>query len=157
MAQTKVQRLINLFKESGLEETEEFELDNLDTAKLVRSKDLEQIYGDEVMVENEHGTYFNVRDLSNEELNLFLSLFPSKPKKKKEKVLRPKEPTKKQRALIQGFIEMVERDLNDGDYEALDELLCCLLRKKENETAIFNYLSDDVVERMLENKLNFRY
>jgi hypothetical protein len=155
MGQTKAQRLIKLFKASGLEETEEFEMDNLDTAKLVLV-DIEE-NEDEVMVENEHGTQFAVDELSNEELNLFLSLFPSKPKKKREKVLRPKEPTKKQRALIQGFIEMVEKDLNDGDYEALDELLCCLLTKKENEKAIFNYLSDDIVERMHENKLNFRY
>lgn len=155
MGQTKVQKLIKLFKASGLKETEEFEMDNLDTAKLVRSKDYEQIYGNEVMVENEHGTLFDVSDLSNEELNLFLSLFPDKPKKAKVKI--PKEPTKKQRALIQGFIEQVEGDLRVGDYEALDELLSILMRNKKNETAIFNYLSDDIVERIHENKLDFRY
>jgi len=77
--------------------------------------------------------------------------------KAKVKVLRPKEPTKKQRALIQGFITQVERDLNDGDYEALDELLCCLMTKKENENAIFNYLGDDINEQIHEGKLDYRY
>lgn len=73
------------------------------------------------------------------------------------KQLEYKEPTKKQRALIQGFISMVEKDLNDGDYEALDELLACLMTKKENEKAIWNYLSDDVHEQIMEGKLQFRY
>jgi hypothetical protein len=71
MGQTKVQRLIKTFKKTGLEESEEIELDNLDFAKLVRSKDYEQIYGNEIMVENEHGTLFDVEDLSDEEIEIF--------------------------------------------------------------------------------------
>lgn len=80
-----------------------------------------------------------------------------KTRQDKVEVLLPKEPTKKQRALIQGFIAQVEKDLFDGDYEALDELLCCLMTKKENQTAIFNYLGDDINEMIHEGKLQYRY
>lgn len=71
MGQTRVQRLIQAFKQTGKSESEKIELDNLDRAKLVRNLDLKQIYGHEVMVENEHGTFFPVSDLSNEEIEIF--------------------------------------------------------------------------------------
>lgn len=65
MGQTSVQKLIKAFKESGDVESEEFELDNLDMARLVYDED------GQVVVENEHGTQFPVSDLSAEELKLF--------------------------------------------------------------------------------------
>lgn len=71
--------------------------------------------------------------------------------------LKPIEPKKKQRALIQAYIAQVEQDFKDEDYSGLDELLCCLMSKKENENAIFNYLGDNVLERMIEQKLQFKY
>jgi hypothetical protein len=67
MRQTKAQRLIKLFKASGLVETEKLQIDNLDRAKLV-------LVDGEVLVENEHGTQFDIDELSNEEVNSFLLL-----------------------------------------------------------------------------------
>lgn len=167
MKLTKAQKLINLFKASGLEESEQIQLDNLDEAKLVYSDKEEG----KVMVENEHGTLFEVDELSKEEINIFDSVLPvlktvakqanGKPArafvKKKVEVLRPIEPNKKQRALIQALIMQIEDDLKDRDYEALDELFCCLLRKKANENAMLNYLGDDTRELMIEGKLPFKY
>lgn len=80
-----------------------------------------------------------------------------KTRQDKVEVLLPKEPTDKQRALIQGVIAQIEQDFKDQDYEALDELLCCLLRKTANENALLNYLGDNVRELMMEGKLNFKY
>lgn len=80
-----------------------------------------------------------------------------KTRQDKVEVLLPKEPTKKQRALIQGVIAQIEKDLRDQDYDALDELLCCLLTKKANENALLEYLGDNVLELMTEGKLNFKY
>ena len=50
-------------------ESEKIQLDNLDWAKLVFNED------GEVVVENEHGTQFPVDDLSDEEIEIFLSNF----------------------------------------------------------------------------------
>ena len=50
-------------------ESEKVQLDNLDWAKLVFNED------GEVVVENEHGTQFPVDDLSDEEIEIFLSNF----------------------------------------------------------------------------------
>ena len=70
---TQAENLINLFKNSGLDETEKIELDNLDRARLK--------YNDnkEVVVENEHGSFFPVEDLSREEMEIFLFVIPEKP------------------------------------------------------------------------------
>ena len=67
---TQAENLINLFKNSGLDETERIELDNLDRARLK--------YNDnkEVVVENEHGTEFPVSDLSSQEMEIFLFVIP---------------------------------------------------------------------------------
>jgi len=73
------------------------------------------------------------------------------------KPLTPIEPNKSQRAIIQGFIAQVEKDLNDNDYSALDELMCCLLSKKENQLAIWNYLGDNITDAIVEQKLTFKY
>ena len=50
-------------------ESEKIQLDNLDWAKLVFNED------GEVVVENEHGTQFPVDDLSDTEIEIFLSNF----------------------------------------------------------------------------------
>ena len=50
-------------------ESEKLQLDNLDWAKLVFNED------GEVVVENEHGTQFPVDDLSDTEIEIFLSNF----------------------------------------------------------------------------------
>lgn len=80
-----------------------------------------------------------------------------KTRQDKVEVLLPKEPTKKQRALIQAVITQIEKDLKDQDYDALDEVLCCLLTKKANENALLEYLGDNVIELMTEGKLQYRY
>ena len=70
---------LELYKEAKatLEEDEVFEsdkieLDNLDWARLVIVESHDGLGTVEVMVENEHGTQFEVSDLSNVELNIFL-------------------------------------------------------------------------------------
>lgn len=68
----KVKQLIKAFRNSGLTDTENIELDNLDRAKLVYNE------ANEVVVENEHGTQFDVSDLSNSEIDVFLYIL-SKP------------------------------------------------------------------------------
>jgi hypothetical protein len=77
IAMNKTEKLIAAFKASGLKESEDIELDNLDEAKLT--------YDDEgeVVVENEHGTQFPVLDLSMSEKNVFLSLIATLPRTKK--------------------------------------------------------------------------
>ena len=62
---TQVENLISLFKKSGLTETEWIQLDNLDEARLAYDEN-------EVVVENEHGSFFPVDDLSREEMEIFL-------------------------------------------------------------------------------------
>lgn len=57
------QNIIDRFKESI--ESEKIELDNLDWAKLVFNKE-----GD-LVVENEHGTQFDIEDLSKKEMEVF--------------------------------------------------------------------------------------
>lgn len=68
----KVAKLIKAFKATGQEESEKIELDNLDWAKLVLVDSHDGLGTIEVMVENEHGSLFNVTELSNTELNIFL-------------------------------------------------------------------------------------
>lgn len=59
------EKLIEKFKKSGLQESEDIELDNLDWARLILNED------GLVLVENEHGTEFPVEDLSETELKIF--------------------------------------------------------------------------------------
>lgn len=79
-------------------------------------------------------------------------VMPSQPKKKKAK-----EPSNMERSLIQAFIEQFEKDLKDKDYTAIDEVLTFLIKRKGNQKAMIDFLSDNVRERMIENKLPFRY
>lgn len=72
-------------------------------------------------------------------------------------VLRPITPKRKQRALIQAVIAQIEDDIQTKDFEAFDELLCCLLGKKANQNALFNYLGDNIKEQMIEGKLPFKW
>jgi hypothetical protein len=67
---TQAENIINLFKISGLSETEWIELDNLDEARLAYDKNKQ------VVVENEHGSFFPVEDLSREEMEIFLFVIP---------------------------------------------------------------------------------
>lgn len=62
--------LIKKFKQNFPigDETEEMELDNLDTARIIYDDD------GNVVVENEHGTQFAVDSLSDEEIKMFLSV-----------------------------------------------------------------------------------
>ena len=54
------------FLESDLDESESIQLDNLDWAKLIRDHSQNTVY-----VENEHGSTFDLYELSEEEINLF--------------------------------------------------------------------------------------
>jgi hypothetical protein len=60
-------KLIKAFKATGEEESEKIELDNLDWARLVYNEDKQ------VVVENEHGSQFEVTDLSKIEVKIFLA------------------------------------------------------------------------------------
>lgn len=63
---TNLEKMVKTFKKKGLTESEEIELDNLDAAKLVYNEE------NEVVVENEHGTQFDVSELSRDEIKFFL-------------------------------------------------------------------------------------
>lgn len=65
----KTKKAIKLFLMTGKKRSEEIELDNLDTACLVRKKD------GSVIVENEYGTTFGIEELSDSELDVFIYLF----------------------------------------------------------------------------------
>lgn len=67
---TQAENLINLFKNSGLSETDWVQLDNLDEARLAYDENKQ------VVVENEHGSFFAVEDLSREEMEIFLFVIP---------------------------------------------------------------------------------
>lgn len=67
----KVETIINLFNkirsiDSEFTESGEIELDNLDFAKLVYDEET-----DSILVENEHGTRFDLNELSESELGIF--------------------------------------------------------------------------------------
>lgn len=64
--------LIEKFILSRLESTYKIELDNLDRAVLCFNDD-----GTKVVVENEHGTQFEVEDLSQSELEIFYASLSS--------------------------------------------------------------------------------
>jgi hypothetical protein len=66
----KAEKLVKAFKLTGLTESEEIVLDNLDWARLVYDE------SGEVVVENEHGTEFPVSDLSTIEMDIFLVNLP---------------------------------------------------------------------------------
>lgn len=66
---TKLESVLSKFNRTGRTKSEWIELDNLDRAWLVKTKDKE------VMMENWHGTQFPVSDLSDSELDVFLYLF----------------------------------------------------------------------------------
>jgi hypothetical protein len=68
---TQVENLINLFKNSGLTNTPWIQLDNLDEARLAYDED------GEVAVENEHGSFFPVEDLTSQEMEIFLFVIPN--------------------------------------------------------------------------------
>ena len=63
---TNLEKMVKTFKKKGLTESEKIELDNLDLARLVYNEE------NEVVVENEHGTEFDVSELSREEIKIFL-------------------------------------------------------------------------------------
>ena len=63
---TNLEKMVKTFKKKGLTESENIELDNLDSARLVYNEE------NEVVVENEHGTEFDVSELSREEIKIFL-------------------------------------------------------------------------------------
>ena len=63
---TNLEKMVKTFKKKGLTESEKIELDNLDLARLVYNEE------NEVVVENEHGTQFDVSELSREEIKIFL-------------------------------------------------------------------------------------
>ena len=65
--ESSLDKMKELFLNSGDDESEEVELDNLDQAKLVRE-------GKDVEVENKYGTRFPISELSNEEVKIFIYL-----------------------------------------------------------------------------------
>ncbi len=65
MAKSDLKKMEELFIASNRIVSDKVELDNLDMAKLVLSKD-------KVEVENEHGTRFSTSELSKEEIKVFI-------------------------------------------------------------------------------------
>lgn len=59
--------------------------------------------------------------------------------------------------LVHAVINQVDTDLNDMDYDSLDELLNKLIEIPEAKELLIGYLSDSAKENLLEGLTECRY
>ncbi len=59
--------------------------------------------------------------------------------------------------LTMAVINQFEVDLEDQEYECLDEMLTQLLKSEENQRVLIDYLSDDSKEKWIEGKVTIKY
>ncbi len=59
--------------------------------------------------------------------------------------------------LIQGIINQIEVDLEEGDFDAIDEMLSLLLKNKDNQKILISFLGDTIKELWLGGKLEPKY
>lgn len=55
------------------------------------------------------------------------------------------------------IINQIELDFESQDYDALSEMLQCLLQVKEAKKILINYLSDNLLEDVVEGRIKLRY
>jgi len=60
-------------------------------------------------------------------------------------------------ALEHAFLNQIERDFDDKDFEAYSEMMALLLKSKKNQLIIYNYLCDGEQDDLLDKKTNTRY
>lgn len=59
--------------------------------------------------------------------------------------------------LLHAVLNQVEQDLEDQDYEALDEMLQMLIKDKKSRDILYHYLSDEAQDDLAEFSVVERY
>lgn len=62
-----------------------------------------------------------------------------------------------QNLLEHAFMNQLEIDFNDKDYDAMSRMIQLLIKNKANENIIIEYLSDTEKENWLEGRTNCRF
>jgi len=62
-----------------------------------------------------------------------------------------------QNSLEHAFINQLETDFNDQEYDAMSEMIQLLIKNEDNKKIIIEYLSDTAKENWLEGRTNFRF
>lgn len=59
--------------------------------------------------------------------------------------------------LEHAFINQLETDFNDQEYDAMSEMIQLLIKNQDNKKIIIEYLSDTAKENWLEGRTNCRF
>ena len=59
--------------------------------------------------------------------------------------------------LLHAVINQLETDFDDQDFDAMDEFITKLMENPDNQTILYNYLSDSAQENWLEGKTSVRF
>jgi hypothetical protein len=59
--------------------------------------------------------------------------------------------------LEHAFMNQLETDFQDQDYEAMSEMINILLKNPVNQDILYQYLGDSAQENLMEGKTNCRY
>lgn len=62
-----------------------------------------------------------------------------------------------QNLLEHAFINQLETDFNDQDYDAMSEMIQLLIKNEDNKKIIVEYLSDTAKENWLKGRANCRF
>jgi hypothetical protein len=62
-----------------------------------------------------------------------------------------------QNLLEHAFINQLETDFNDQEYDAMSEMIQLLIKNQDNKKIIIEYLSDTAKENWLEGRTNCRF
>lgn len=62
-----------------------------------------------------------------------------------------------QNLLEHAFINQLETDFNDQEYDAMSEMIQRLIKNEDNKKIIVEYLSDTAKENWIEGRTNCRF
>ncbi len=62
-----------------------------------------------------------------------------------------------QNLLEHSFMNQLETDFNDQDYDAMSEMIQLLIKNEDNKKIIIEYLSDTAKENLIEGRTNCRF
>jgi len=62
-----------------------------------------------------------------------------------------------QNLLVHSFMNQLETDFNDQDYDAMSEMIQLLIKYATNKKIIIEYLSDTAKENLIEGRTNCRF
>tara|TARA_Y100000389_G_C17330170_1_gene447640 strand:+ start:62 stop:265 length:204 start_codon:yes stop_codon:yes gene_type:complete len=62
-----------------------------------------------------------------------------------------------QNLLEHAFINQLETDFNDQEYDAMSEMIQLLIENEDNKKIIVEYLSDTAKENWIEGRTNCRF